>query len=328
MSPGKIKVIFIGGAGRSGSTLLDRALGQVDGFCSLGEMYHIWQRSILQNQLCGCGTSFRECFFWQAVLQEAFVRGEGEDGNTLLKLQRSVARLRHMPLLLFPSMRSKNFRSDLSKYINILERFYRAIVKISGCNVLIDSSKLPPHGFILGEIPGIDLYVIHLVRDSRAVAYSWQRKKLRPEIYWKESHMPRMGLLRCTYEWLLCNWLTELLSKRGLHYKIMSYEEFTKSPKKKVDELVEWLGMGAQSNSFINEWTVDLGIDHTISGNPVRFTHGSMEIRSDMAWKVNMPFMKKYVVSRLTFPFLSRYKRIEGLYRKDDSAQSLSGSCQ
>jgi len=307
MSPGNVKLIFIGGAGRSGSTLLDRVLGQIDGFCSLGETYHIWQRSILQNQLCGCGTPFKDCSFWQAVLQEAFVRGECEDGNALLNLQHSVARLRHMPQLLFPSMRSKRFRSHLSQYINILERFYKAIVKISGCNVLIDSSKLPPHGFILGETQGIDLYVIHLVRDSRAVAYSWQRKKLRPEIYWKESYMPRMGLLRSTHEWLLCNWLTELLSKKVPHYKIVSYEEFTKSPKKKVEEFVKWLGMEAQPNSFINEWKLELGIDHTISGNPVRFTHGSMEIRSDMAWKVNMASMKKHIVSGLTFPFLSRY---------------------
>jgi len=309
VSPGKVKVIFIGGAGRSGSTLLDRILGQIDGFCSLGETYHIWQRSVLQNQLCGCGTPFKECSFWQAVLQEAFVRGEYQNGNALLNLQRSVARLRHMPLLLFPSMRSKSFSSHLSQYINILERFYRAIVKISGCNVLIDSSKLPPHGFILSEIPGIDLYVIHLVRDSRAVVYSWQRKKLRPEIYWKESYMPRMGLLRSTYEWLLCNWLTESLSQKVLHYKIMSYEEFTKSPKKKVEEFVKWLGMGAQPNFFTNECMVDLGIDHTISGNPVRFTHGSMEIRSDMVWRFNMTFMKKHIVSGLTFPFLSRYQK-------------------
>lgn len=309
MRAGKISVIFIGGAGRSGSTLLDRVLGQINGFFSLGEMYHIWQRGILQNQLCGCGTSFKQCPFWEAVLQEASLRAECGDGTASLKLQRSVARLRHMLPLLFPSMRSKSFSSDLRQYINILERFYKTIVKISGCNVLIDSSKLPPHGFILAEIPGIDLYVIHLVRDSRAVVYSWQRKKVRPEIYWKERYMPRIGVLKSTYEWLLCNFLTELLSRRACHYKILSYEEFTKSPKKKVKELVKWLGMETHPSSFIDEWTVDLEIDHTISGNPVRFTRGSMVIRSDEEWRVNMPFMKKYVVSGLTFPFLSRYKK-------------------
>jgi hypothetical protein len=307
MNSGKVKVIFIGGAGRSGSTLLDRILGQIDGFCSLGEMYHIWQRSFIQNQLCGCGTSFNSCSFWQAIVQEAFVRGQSEDGNALLRLQRSVARLRNMPSLLFHSMRSKSFSSHLSHYVSILERFYKAIAKISGCSVLVDSSKLPPHGLVLSEIPGIDLYVLHLVRDSRAVAYSWQRKKLRPEIYWKESYMPRMGLLKGTYEWLLCNFLTELLSKRAHQYKILSYEEFTKSPRKKVDEVVKWLGMEVQADFFIDEWTVDLGIDHTVSGNPVRFTHGPVKIKSDAAWRGNMPFIKKYIVFGLTFPLFNRY---------------------
>jgi hypothetical protein len=307
MTPGKVKVIFIGGAGRSGSTLLDRILGQIDGFCSLGEMYHIWQRSVIENQLCGCGTPFSNCSFWQAVVREVFEGGQCKDGNGFLRLQRSVARLRDMPPLLFHSLRSKSFSSHLSHYVNTLERFYKAIAKISGCSILIDSSKLPPHGFILSEIPGIDLYLLHLVRDSRAVVYSWQRKKLRPEIYWKESYMPRIGLLRGTHEWLLCNFLTELLSKRARQYKILSYEEFTKSPRKKVDEVVKWLGMGVQPGLFIDERTVDLGIDHTVSGNPVRFTHGSVKIKQDAAWRAKMPFIKKYIVSGLTFPFLSRY---------------------
>ena len=34
----RTKVLFIGGYGRSGSTLLDRLLGQIDGFVSVGEV--------------------------------------------------------------------------------------------------------------------------------------------------------------------------------------------------------------------------------------------------------------------------------------------------
>ncbi|WP_420910932.1 sulfotransferase [Thermus thermophilus] len=41
MSQEKVKVVFIGGYGRSGSTLLDRMLGQVEGFVSVGELRHI-----------------------------------------------------------------------------------------------------------------------------------------------------------------------------------------------------------------------------------------------------------------------------------------------
>ncbi len=36
------RVLFIAGPGRSGSTLLDLLLGQIDGFTSTGELRLIW----------------------------------------------------------------------------------------------------------------------------------------------------------------------------------------------------------------------------------------------------------------------------------------------
>jgi len=43
----KIKVVYIGGVGRSGSTLIDLLAGQADGFFSVGEIIWIWQRNCL-----------------------------------------------------------------------------------------------------------------------------------------------------------------------------------------------------------------------------------------------------------------------------------------
>ena len=43
--------------------------------------------------------------------------------------------------------------------------------------IMIDSSKWPTYGFLLSTIESFDMYVLHLVRDPRACAFSWQRKK-------------------------------------------------------------------------------------------------------------------------------------------------------
>jgi len=48
-------VLFIGGLGRSGSTLLDRMLGRLDDVWSVGELVHLWERGLSQNNRCGCG---------------------------------------------------------------------------------------------------------------------------------------------------------------------------------------------------------------------------------------------------------------------------------
>ena len=67
-----VKVLYIGGLGRSGSTLLDRMLGQLPGFFSAGEIRDLWQRGLRENALCGCGAPFKECEVWTRVGKEAY----------------------------------------------------------------------------------------------------------------------------------------------------------------------------------------------------------------------------------------------------------------
>lgn len=319
MAESKIKIVFIGGAGRSGTTLLDRILGQVNGFFSLGEVYHIWERSFVENQLCGCGKPFKECEFWQAVAEEAFGGFDQVDAQQILKLQRSVARIRYTPQLLFPKLRSQRFSSLLEQYIEILGRLYEAIAKISGCEVLIDSSKAPPHAFVLSQIPNIDLSVIHLVRDPRAVVYSWQRKKRRPEIYWKEEYMPRPSILKAIAEWTLSNWLIDLLQNKVSSYTLVRYEALAERPKTVVGKILERSDINfSDLNFFIDDHRLKLKTDHTVSGNPIRFKQGEIEIRPDREWIEKMSSSKKWLVGTLTYPLFIRYQRSR-FFMEDDN---------
>ena len=79
----KVKILYIGSAGRSGSTLLDLMLGQGDGMFSTGEVRYLWDRGYLANELCGCGDPFRRCLFSQRVT----------DGIRLLRRSRARRRL-------------------------------------------------------------------------------------------------------------------------------------------------------------------------------------------------------------------------------------------
>jgi len=66
------RVLIIVGSGRSGSTLIERALGEVPGVAPLGETVHMWERGVRDSELCGCGQPFGTCPFWQSVGQVAF----------------------------------------------------------------------------------------------------------------------------------------------------------------------------------------------------------------------------------------------------------------
>ncbi|MBA3432215.1 MAG: hypothetical protein H0U16_12145, partial [Actinobacteria bacterium] len=54
-TPPPLKVLFIMGWTRSGSTILDNLLGEVEGFFSTGELHYLWRRGLLEGRLCSCG---------------------------------------------------------------------------------------------------------------------------------------------------------------------------------------------------------------------------------------------------------------------------------
>src|SRR2546430_17108956 len=66
------RVLYIGGLGRSGTTLLERLLGELPGACALGEVVHLWDRDVRDDERCACGRPFSGCDFWRAVGERAF----------------------------------------------------------------------------------------------------------------------------------------------------------------------------------------------------------------------------------------------------------------
>ena len=52
-------VIYIAGSGRSGSTMLERALGEMPGFVNVGELIDLFRHVARQGERCGCGELVR-----------------------------------------------------------------------------------------------------------------------------------------------------------------------------------------------------------------------------------------------------------------------------
>ncbi len=100
------------------------------------------------------------------------------------------------PPVRYPALRPPALREHCRIYGEAFVAAYRAVAAVSGASVVVDSSKYPLHGLFLSTVPDIDLIAMLLVRDPRAVAYSWTRHKPRPEIHWKEQEMPRHGVAR------------------------------------------------------------------------------------------------------------------------------------
>jgi hypothetical protein len=308
---GDLRVIYLGGLGRSGSTLLERLLGELPGACAAGEIVHMWQRGIVENERCGCGSEFRACSFWSQVGKAAFDGWDNVRADRFAELRASVDRTRFIPLLAGPVLPA-GLRRNLTEYTDYYLRVYRAIAEVSGQPAVIDSSKHASLAFCLSRRPDVDLRVIHLVRDSRAVAYSWTTKVARPDAS-AESYMTTYRPLRAAGQWNIQNGALQLLARRGTPVRRVRYEDLVGSVEQTMLMLSEFAGLPADDNGL-----AFLGTDgesrsavlheaHTASGNPMRFSSGKVTIRGDERWRTAMPYSDRRAVTALTLPLLSHY---------------------
>jgi hypothetical protein len=307
-APNKIPVIYLAGNGRSGSTLLDLVLGRVHGCFSLGEMVWIWSRGFRENQLCGCGAPFGDCAFWSAVRRGAFPNDEEVPAvSEMLRLHRRVVRRRHIPRMV-SGRGGRDYHAAFDRYTGHLGRLYRAIHEESGRRVLIDSSKSPVYLYALDRVPEVELWVVHLVRDPRAVAHSWSRKKLRPEIHWERRYMPRYTLRKSARDWTRNNIAAQLYRFVGPRYRRIRYEDFVREPRATLEPLLSDVGLPPGSVDFLgDDGRVETAVTHTVSGNPVRLQKNDVVIREDRRWKAEMPRRGRLLVTALTWPLLRTY---------------------
>ena len=303
----RVNVLYIGGCGRSGSTLLDRMLGQVPGICSLGELTHLW-KALRRDAECGCGVPIRQCSFWRAVGDCAFGGWDAVDIDAILRLQSTVLRQRYVPLMLAPESWPP-YRRKLERYSGLLRQVYRGVHEVSGATLVVDSTKHYTGAFLLRQTAGVDLRVVHLVRDSRGVAFSWTKRVPRPEAVHGGAHMNRYGAARSAGRWLGYNASFDVLARLGVPSTFVRYEDLVRSPRSAIAGILRDAGIprGGDALSFIHGHDVALGANHTVAGNPMRFRVGTVRLAVDDAWKRELPAGRRRVVSVLTRPLLVRY---------------------
>jgi len=301
-------LVYIGGLGRSGTTLLDRLLGQVDGFCSAGEVVHLWRRGLQLDERCGCGQAFSRCPFWTDVGNEAFGGWAQVDAAGMLALQARVDRTRFVPAMLAPGVKP-GFSAELASYAGQLGRLYAAIQVVSGKEAVIDSSKHASTAYLLRSVPGIDLKLVHLVRDSHAVAFSWTKVVERPEVVSAVDYMPLYGPARVGARWISQNLLLQALVRLGVPSIFVRYEELVTDPKAELRRILALVKGAAPlpAMDFVGNATVELSPGHLVAGNPMRFHQGPTPLRVDEEWRARMRLGPRVAVSALTWPLLAGY---------------------
>ena len=125
-----------------------------------------------------------------------------------------------------------------------------------------------------------------MVRDPRAVAYSWSRHVERPEAR-DGDEMPRYSALGSSLWWMTNNGMSELLRPRGLPVTRIHYEQLVSDPLGTLRGLPPDLDLPVEPTLEPPERPGRCGwaASHSVAGNPMRFTTGVVALHQDDAWK-------------------------------------------
>lgn len=294
----------------SGSTLLSFLLGAHPEIATVGEMF-IAHGIDPGTYVCSCGERIAECPFWRRVSLEMAARGIPYDvrrnqasfsangvGPVSHRLLAAEPRgpfmetIRGAALALIPGA-----RRELGRRLRTNEVLAEVITEMRGARAFVDASKRPGRLLHLRRIPSLDIRVIHLVRDGRAVARSAVRN------------------LGMTAEEGACSWTAAAQSAERVRalfpagrWLTLRHEDLCREPEATLDRVLRFVGVAVLPGGRVPDFRC---ADHHIIGNRMRLSHTS-EVRLDERWRTEMPAGEIRAVERIAGETLERYGYTRG----------------
>ena len=298
-----LKVVYIVGPGRSGSTLLGDILAQSSDVVHVGELFLYWKRrEMMPPSRCGCGRPIPECPFWTAVTD--YSHWATDVDSAMADEIYSLGSSRHWPMLWW---QGRSGQEVWPNYGDRLAKLYEAIAEVSGARVIIDSSKQPGPALVLANLKGIDPYFIHLTRDPRAVVRSWKTAK--HDAVSPADALEALPPIRVTLNWSARALAAELLvasRARPRGYKRLAWESFVKSPQATYRDVMRFIGEPPSSSAFVDDHSVHVQPSHTIAGNPGRREGGVRKICLDEAWREELTSKERVAIAAASAPMMLR----------------------
>lgn len=225
--PAPTKVVYVMGAGRSGSTILGVVLGTCEGLFYAGELDGWLRRS---GEPAYDHVDGRD--FWRRVAASV-------DADPSLFGEACHRQFEHSLLALLPRRRLTSRRALRERYRHVSRRLYVAARAEAGSDVIVDSSHYPLRAATLRSDRGLDLHLVWLVRSPTDVVASFR----------EAEGSDHKGLIAANaYLWathLLS--LLVFLSHRSTRRTFVRYESFVKSPQRHVDRLLSVVGVQSQT---------------------------------------------------------------------------------
>ena len=277
------KILYLLGAGRSGTTIVAAMLGAHDNISWHGELIHLanWNDS---DHRCSCGEPLRDCPFWQSH-DIAGTLGPGMAAAQEFETHRRV------PLSLLLSRRYPGEYRD--NQLSLLKSF------TGNGRWLLDSSKYVGRALGLGSCSDLNVRYIYMVRDPRGVVYSFAK-----------SVQTHRSLLNATFYYVVVNLMAQLAVWSRLRGRCLKlrYEDLASDLAGTTDKAGTFLGEDLGGIAGMVSDGRAFSADHVAGGN--RWViDGMTELKPDIEWRGKMGWGKRLLIYFLCLPFqlINRY---------------------
>jgi hypothetical protein len=237
------------------------------------------------ERVCACGTAIRACAFWREARGVwAELVGDDDVARYVTSMGRFEGSRSAWPRLLQSQLRPT---TEFLEYLRRNRALYEAVRRVGGKPMVVESSLSPRRAYVLATTPGIELYLVHLVRDGRGVIWSHQnpakqavRKSFRPAPAWQTTRYWVSANLQSAYVY------SRLPPERRLRLR---YEDFATDPDAALVRLGRFVG-----EDLSGLLTPDRAIRqpapvrHTPGGNRVRLMK-EVQVRKDFGWMEHLP---------------------------------------
>jgi hypothetical protein len=293
------RVIFIGGAWRSGTTLLGNILATSPGAEHVGEIEYLLHAKDPGDSQCGCGLRLRDCPLWRDIVGGTF------DFARWHHLRDTTMRMKHLPR----QARRWSGGGPPPAYARMLGELYHSI-GAQGVGTIVDSTKRASAALSAIAAPGTDVHVVHLVRDPRAVAYSLNTRLKRQGATGEGRLTRRRSAAQSSAKWLTANALLDRYVRPAAgpgRYRVVRYEDLTRHPRSVCEDIAGWAGLDPSTLAFTDESVVELRPTHTVMGNPNRFVSGPVTITPDTEWQELQGSRDRAIASAVAAPTMRTY---------------------
>lgn len=274
------KVVYIGGYGRSGSTLIDTILGTHPEVLGGGELERFFT-DVVEGGSCTCGQKYLDCELWGKVLADL---GGAESITPELADQ-----LHRAESMLGPVLGLRQAKSNRATAIRKWSDLFDSAARHYEGTHIVDSSKSSRASARRISLLAArhDIVVVHLTRDPRAVAYSEMKRGNNDKL---ESGDRRMSSnlwgLRPLLGWAMANMAVEVTARRNPSLRVVHvrYEDFVADPAASIEQICRAADLTTEPilEAIRSEFGIETG--HGVRGNRMRRQAGPIVLKSDRKW--------------------------------------------